>query len=627
MIAISALLPIFGYATIFYLYFKKTVSVSIFFSISSIITILFIFGMFDFLQYATYLIFYGGIVLLLFTSILFKKKLLDAVVSVPFVMFTLMSIIYLYMMKDAQLFFWDEYSHWGQFIKEMSFTHRFYDASSVGTNLMYPPGISIWDYFLVMPMGYNEGTLYFAYFLILFSSTLMMYERLKWKEFYWIILIFVLQMVVFATYGHWFSSIYVDHVVGTFFTGLVLVYLVDKFETKELFLFIIPLITLVLLKEIGLYFGAVFLGLVFILKVFESKNIDNLNIISSIKRQKFNIFILAFLLISMILVLKVWEARQEASGLKKPAHSMTKLIKNIVTNKKAFKDEGLNDKYNDAFKDVILHQQLHKEKISLNYNEFSHAIMSKFNQKLKLSTVGSFLFFLLLLGIFFWLRTSRNERYKVIIIGGYLFFAGLFYLGILYLSMPLSFGTRAINMVSYIRYINMYMMPLLFIGFIMFLPLYYRSKNGMSKQFITTFVIMILFIFVTEPYMKPLYSQLENGARKNIENATKNILKVVPQGSKLFVVFPIKNNGSLNNIFKYTLIPTKATISSYNFEKKKSEEMMAIFLKYDYIWFSSINNELVNKNRNFLRKKGKKGIFVLYKIEKENSKISFKPIL
>jgi len=125
MIAIISLLPIFGYAAVFYIYFNKTVSVSIFFSISSIITILFIFGMLDFLKYGTYLLFYGGIGLLLGLIIWFKDKLFVAANSVPFVMFTFMSIIYLYFMQDAKLFFWDEYSHWGSFIKEMYYFNTF----------------------------------------------------------------------------------------------------------------------------------------------------------------------------------------------------------------------------------------------------------------------------------------------------------------------------------------------------------------------------------------------------------------------------------------------------------------------------------------------------------------------
>lgn len=286
MIAITALLPIFGYAAIFYIFFKRTVSASIFFSITSLITILFLFGMMGFLKSGTYILFYGGICFLLFLSIWFKDKLFEAVQSVPFIIFTIINIIYCYLMQDAKLFFWDEYSHWGAFIKEMYYFHHFYDASSVAAHVNYPPGISIWDYFIVLPTGFGEGKLYFAYFLILFSSTLMMYEKLSFKQVHWIVLVFSIQMVVFAGFGHWFSSIYVDHVIGAMFVGLLLTYLVDHFDGKQFILFVFPLTAIVLIKEIGLYFGFASIGLILILQISRFKLESGNSLLSSIKEQK-----------------------------------------------------------------------------------------------------------------------------------------------------------------------------------------------------------------------------------------------------------------------------------------------------------------------------------------------------
>lgn len=631
MIAITSLLPIFGYAAIFYIYFKKTVSVSIFFSIASIITILFVFGMLDFLKEGAYFLFYGGVGLFIFLSIWAKDKLLEAVKSVPFVMFTLMSIIYLYFMQDAQLFFWDEYSHWGIFIKEMYYYHHFYDNSSVAANLTYPPGISIWDYFIVLPTGFTEGKLYFAYFLILFSSTLMMYEKLSLKQAHWIVLVFAIQMVVFAGFGHWFSCIYVDHIVGAMFAGLVLTYLVDHFSVKQLILFIFPLSAIVLVKEIGLYFGLASMGLMLILQVVRAKFENDKSLWFNITKQKQVVFIFFMLAVSMVLILKFWGMRQESHGIKKPAHSISTIVKNIAQDKQVF-DKNKQAVYNKNFVEVVLYQQLHKEKVSLNYNEFSYGIMSKYTKNIKLSTIGSFIFFIFICMVAFFVIYRRDKKLEVIIIGTYILFIGIVYLFILYLSFPLSFGDRALKMVSYVRYINMAILPLMFIGFSLLLPMYYdkeyfKKKNQYKlKLFWGGLATLIILTFITTPYIKPLYSQLENGFRGNIDKASENILKNVPQKSTLFVVFPVKNNGSLNNILKYSLIPAKATISRNDFVNKKSEEMMDIFAKYDYVWFASLNKELMSKNRSFLRGKSKKEIFTLYKIEKENGLVKVKPI-
>ena len=66
MSAIFVLLPILSYALVFNIFLKKAISVSIFFAITFIISILFLFGMFDLLKSASNTLFYGGIALLLF---------------------------------------------------------------------------------------------------------------------------------------------------------------------------------------------------------------------------------------------------------------------------------------------------------------------------------------------------------------------------------------------------------------------------------------------------------------------------------------------------------------------------------------------------------------------------------
>ena len=565
-------------------------------------------------------------------SIWFKDKLFHAVNSVPFVMFTFMSIIYLYLMQNAQLFFWDEYSHWGAFIKEMYYFHYLYDASSIASNLIYPPGISLWNYFIVLPSGFYEGKLYFAYFLILFSSTLMMYEKLLFKDVHWIVLVFTIQMVMFASFGHGFSSLYVDHVIGAMFAGLILAYFVDNFSMKQFILFGFPLSAIVLVKEIGLYFGVAFIGLILILEITRSKMINAKSLVFNIKEKKQIIFILFSLVLIMLFILKFWGDRQESLGIHKPAHSISKVVENIILQKEVF-EEDKNIEYKKRFMNVILSQQVHKEKLSLNYNEFSYGIMPKYKSVIKLSTVGSFIFFLFLcIGIYFSIY-GREKKNEILIIGSYMLLISIVYLFILYLSFPLTFGNRALQMVSYVRYMNMDILPLLLVGFSLMLPMFYEKdhfkkkvRNKLQLFFVSTGMIIIL-AFIVQPYFKPLYAQLENGFRKNIDRVTENIVKVIPEKSTIFVVFPVKNNGSLNNILRYALIPVRATISSNEFTKKTSKEMMNVFAQYEYVWFASLNKGLINKNRSFLRRKSTNEIFTLYKIEKTNNLLQFKPII
>ncbi len=629
MISIISLLPIFGIATIFYIYFKKVVSVSIFFSITSIITILFVFGMFDMLKYGAYILFYGGSLLLLYMSLKFKTKLYSALKSVPFIMFTLMSIIYLYLMKDAQLFFWDEYSHWGAFIKEMYYSHAFYDTSSIASHINYPPGISIWDYFILFPSTYVEGSLYFGYFLILFSSTLMMYEKVSFKNLYWIVFIFISQMVVFASFGHWFSSIYVDHIIGSLFAGLILSFFVDKYKPYELILFIFPLISIVLVKEIGLYFGLAFVGLVILILLTREKLKNEKSLFVIIKEHRYIILILFALFISMIIVLKAWGIRQENLGVKKEHQTITGITKAIFSDDKILAHDT-EEEVKKRFFEVVVHQQLHKEKISLNYNEFSYGLMSNYQSSIKLSTLGMLVFFIIISLIIIFVAKDKNKKVELSIITSYLLFVTIVYLFILYLSFLVAFGNAALRIPSYVRYMNISILPLMMIGFSLYLPIFQDinlSKKSKYKYYITSTIVLLSLVLIIKPYFKPLYSQLQNQFKQNSDSVAKSIVEELPSKSKLFVVFAVNNNGSLNNILKYSLIPLRSTVSSMKFSSKTTKEMLRTYSKYEYVWFSQLDQQLVDKNRFVLKVKNKKQIFTLYKINKRDNKIEFDPIL
>lgn len=631
MVALFSILPIFGFATLFYIFLKRSVSVSIFFSISFIITILFIFGMLEYLKIGGYLLFYGGTLLLLAMAFIYAKDLIKALKTVPFVMFTLMSIVYLYMMQDAQLFFWDEYSHWGAFIKEMYYFHSFYDASSVAAHLRYPPGISIWDYFIILPTGFKESSIYFAYFLILFSSVLMMYEKLQWRHLHWIVLVFAMQMIVFATYGHWFSSIYVDHIIGALFAGMILSYLTEKYSYKELLYFIFPAISIVLVKEIGLFFTLSFVGLVFIVSFYNS--MQNNTIIDSIKDIRKILFVGLIIFISAFLALKFWNARQDSLNVAKEHQTISGIVKSIVSEESVL-EKNIEDEVKKRFWEVVNNQQLHKEKVSLNYNEFSYDIMSQYEKELKLSTTGSFIFFLIMISLIYFTQHDKNSKRKSLIIGGYLLFVSVVYLFILFFSFQVGFGNGALRIPSYVRYMNMAMMPLLFLAFFMLLPSYasqYKNdifKKNINIKLLIFILILAVFTFITKPYFKPLYSQLDNGFRKNVDRVVPSILEHIPAKSKVLVVFPIKNNGSLNNILKYSMIPTNAAIVEDDFFAKKSEqEVLSKYAEYDFIWFVSLNQNIANKSKQILKQKNENQVYTLYKLLKQNNQVEIKPLL
>ena len=179
------LLPIFGYAFTFHFKFKKTLSVSLFFSITFILSSLFVFGSLNLLLPGAHLLFWSGLALLLFQIKQNLKLLKETVHTPPFVLYTSLSFLAYFIFKDMNLFFWDEYSHWGPFIKNMYHTNRFQISSDHWAHLNYPPGAAVWNYFTMLFSSYKDGYLYFSYFLLLFSACLMMYEKINLNQWYW----------------------------------------------------------------------------------------------------------------------------------------------------------------------------------------------------------------------------------------------------------------------------------------------------------------------------------------------------------------------------------------------------------------------------------------------------------
>jgi len=543
-----------------------------------------------------------------------------------------MSIVYLYLMKDAQLFFWDEYSHWGAFIKEMYYFHHFYDANSVAAHLRYPPGISVWDYFILLPYGfYSEGSLYFAYFLILFSSVLMMYEKLQWRQYYWIVTIFASQMILFATYGHWFSCIYVDHIIGAMFAGMLLAYLVDTYTDKELLYFIFPAIAIVLVKEIGLFFVLSFVGLVLLLSFYNAKHKNSA--LGAIKEIKKIVLAMLIVFISSFLVLKLWDSNRDSFLIPKENQSISGIVKSIISDEKVL-DAKTQEEVKKRFWEVVQNQQLHKEKVSLNYNEFSYDIMNQYQKEYKLSTFGTLLFFLLIVTFAYFVAYEKDRKKSSLIIGGYLVCVAMGYLLLLYFSFQVAFGEGALRIPSYVRYMNMSVLALLMLAIYLFLPAYEAKYNqNIIRKAINAKLVLLLFVIslftaITQPYFQPLYTQFENGFRKQIDAVVPKIIEHMPYKSNVLVVFPVKNNGSLDNIIRYAMIPTKATMANHDFfSAKTEEEVLKEYSKYDFIWFASMDENVIEKSRQILKQKDKNSIYSLYKLEKSDNQISVKPIL
>lgn len=609
-----SILPIIGFALSIFRLGDKKISHSLFLSISFIIITVYVFGIFNILWFGGYAVFYIGILLLGFELYKHLNSAITFFTSTPFVLFVGLSSIYVMLFSDATFFFWDEYSHWGIYVKEMLSLGEFYNAHSAGAHLRYPPAAAIIEYFMSLNTGYSEGTSYFALFTIINISSLMLFESLMLKHIHKIGLLLIALGIMYADFGHGFSSIYLDHIISAWFIGLSIFILRMDLSNKSLMLLILPLTALTLTKGVGLYFAFAAIGLL-LLRLILEKRLD---------KKKF--FITTTLGVLTLASIVSWNIHQDNAGVGKEKQSLVGVVSSILHDEHPLGDQ--EDEVKKRFSKVFFDQAIHKSEVSQNYNEFSYGIMSKYDDGVKLTT---FTFFFFILAVLFLTVIYSKKRLEIIFYGMYLLVITLVYIGILYLSYLVAFGTDALRIPSYVRYVNIGILPL---GVIMIYLLSAQDKSEFSiknflhnRAFIALGVVLVALILITKPYLKPLYSVNKSGIREQLDKAITPIEKQIKTNDTLFVVFGARDNGMIKNIFKFLLHDHKADVGGIKFLQKN--DMNAIIDKYkqfDYIWFPVMSKPVVFKNRPILRMKNKKQVFSLYKVDQSSGTLRFKPV-
>ena len=631
--AIFALLPILGYALFLFVQYNRKISISIFLSITFIISFLYIFGLLNLLAVGGYSIFYAGILLLGYLLYARKLKALSAIKSVPFIIFISSCAIYLYLFRNAHYAFWDEYSHWGIYIKEMMYSHRLHDAESVSAHLRYPPGPAIWQYFIALNTGYSEASTYFATFVLLMGSTLMLYEYITFKQAHWILAVLIIQVLIFANFGHGFNSIYVDHVIGSMFTGILLCFIVQRHDNETIWMLAFPLVSIVLLKDVGLYFAVTSVGLFFILELVYKFNSTG-SLINGIRQNKKIYLILLSLLLLNIAVHISWNIRQDILDVPKEKQTVSGIVKGLVEGETVLSTENKNT-VRERFWRVFFNQQIHKNKISQIYNEFTYGIMNEFNSPIKFTTFTIILFALFMFTIIALFYKPPKIKVQVAIIGSSLIAVILFYFIILYHSYMVAFDDKgALSIQSYVRYANIGVMPLMFIPLSLCLPMFHNSSlfkydklTKYSHKFYPTLLVLLIVLFgITRPYLKPLYAPLERSLRSEVEIATNSILERIPEDAKLFIVFSENGDDLLRYMLKFILIPLENTISKYDFLTQDDKTILNAYAQFNYIWFPILDDTVIAKNWHILQGNNQRHIYGLYKVISDQKQLRFEPV-
>ena len=593
------LLPMLGGALFLRRILALNDSGSLLISVSSILLLTYLSGLLGMLQAGVFLICGLGILLLVW-ELRFYFLSQKFFFSYPYLLFLVLPILYWLVHADSKPMFWDEYSHWGIYIREMAATHTFYTVDTNASHPDYPPGAAVWQYFFTLIPGYGEGTVYLAQFVLLMTPLLVLFENLKFHHGMWVLALLSFCVLGLANFGHGIVSLYTDHQLSVLYTGVILQALLrSQKKMIEMGLMSLPLAVILLIKDAGLPLAASAAFLIISLMVFryyqQHKNLWF--------QRKFLLTVL--ILISVPLAFQLsWKVNRNSHGIESKQEG-TGLLRVLLSGETKFSEIEMQT-YRDHFWEALSRQQLSRDENSLKFNEFGYRLMPLFQDSFRLTLLGMLLIFpLWALLIIYWSENTRRFEYAMVL--GVLYFTALAYLFIMYRTYPLIHTVeRAQNLVSFLRYAHTISLPLFLIGLALFAPPFQTSKTNNIKSFFKNFktitfgiALLLLFVFET-PIIKPFYTtaSFENYPgftaskwRKDTDDITQKIKETIGNAN-LWIYLPIQDNGFFSTALRYQMTPVRTVVNrDPEFLKKPGKELGMIWDDHDYLWFPIINPE------------------------------------
>lgn len=249
------------------------------------VAISFLMGIFGILKYSVYLIIILSIVLyVLGIYKLLKQKTLKQCISnffTPgFVIYVILSIFFFITIKGKLFDSWDEFSHWGDIVKVMTTLDDFgTNVASKSIFKTYPPGMSLFQYlleklnFILTKEVFIEWLAYYSYYILAVSFLLPITKNISFNNILKIITYILIAIFVpFIFFNGVYYQLYIDPFLSFLITGG----LISLFREDDIYSDILVasnVFMLVLAKDAGLLFATVLAVAAIIKRIFKNNGI------------------------------------------------------------------------------------------------------------------------------------------------------------------------------------------------------------------------------------------------------------------------------------------------------------------------------------------------------------------
>ncbi len=597
--ALLSLLPLLGFAFWLQHRFRFAPATGLLLAISGWIIVAFVGGLVGMLWWTCVLIWVLGLVLLGRQGLAMFRGDAARVVPTGYGMLVVLSVLFWLLHGDSSFFYYDEYAHWGIFFRDMSALDAFWGPDTNSMHPRYPPAAPLWQYAFGIIAEPSDGAAYLGQFVLLFTPLVVLWHRLTWHQVGWILGVTLLCMVALLNFGHGVASLYVDHVIGTWFVGTILCAVADPPASfRRALIFVFPLTVLALIKDVGFAFALAAAGIIAMLQLRRS--------IAQGGRFAPALGMAALLAIVLMapaaVSVQTWKWNRDAIGAPRDDQSLSGVASGLVEGGSALSDEEKVEVAN-RFREVFFHQQITKDAVSARFNAFSYPIMPLFEDRFRLTTFWLLVVFVVWYAVQIGLLTRGEPRWTWSLVGLGLVGTAVAYIGGLYYGYQHAFGERGLLLSSYVRYVHSVALPLLIVAFAPLLPgigqpVAQRHPDGGGDAVSLPagmFALGLAALMVAEtPYARPLYTPNPEIAVRLQTEATAASIRDQAGPEPVWVFLPVDNpNGFGGRVLRFQLAPTPAFIeSSDSFLGESDRELLERWRGYRVLWFPMVSDEL-----------------------------------
>jgi hypothetical protein len=584
------LVPLYGVALLLQRQAGLKPSTAFLHAVASIVLVLYAAGLAGLLWWAALAVHVGGTGLLAVELLRRVRGMRTGfVVPTPYVVLAVLAAVFFAFHRNDLYFYYDEYAHWGIFVKEMLAFDSFWPADTNAMHPRYPPAAPLWQYLFNVFLLPREGFTYFGQFVLLFAPLLVLWEAIPWRHAMWSVGVLALCVLVLANFGLGVTSLYVDHVLGVWFAGTVFSFVLERSTSWPRALsFAAPVAVIALLKDAGLPFA---LAAAAIMAALYCRRIWPASVAYARFARPAAVFV--GLIVPAWICVQGWSWNRDYVGSAEDVQSVDGIVSGLVSS--AGDDDPISTEISRRFVDVFLNQQLSNDAVSSQFNAFSYGIRDLFTDRFRLTTAT-----MLLAVVAWWIVLAvfvltREARWTFGIVACGFLAAAVGYIVILYFSYRFAFGDRGLELSSYIRYVHTVVLPLALCAFAPLLPAFREPGTPTAwviggrrvPRHAALFGAALVALYVAEPpHLLPLVRPNDRHQLREVFEPVTRALQAGVGRARVWIYLPQDQpNGFIGRMLQYLLTPTPVLVErSEDFMRQSEHEIRDRWSGVDYVW-------------------------------------------